>query len=728
MADFLLPALSGVEGPHEPERYELSEPPRYAFEPLDVDRREFLRLFSAMGGGLIVIASMPAAAQQESGRGLGAREGAGDVSAWIHIDARGRVTAYTGKVEIGQNIRTSLTQVVADELRVPLETVTFVMADTDLTPFDQGTFGSRTTPAMAPQIARAAATAREMLIDQAAGQWQASRASLKAADGKVIAPDGRAMTYGQLTAGKRLAGRVAVDAAARAEWALRGTAVKKVQGRDFVTGAHLFTPDLVRPDMAFGYVVRPPAYGATLRAVDDRAARAVAGVTVVRDGEFLGVVAPNERVARRAAQALKCEWSTPPAQPDTDTVYEHFKRGPAPSGGGGRGGATPRGDVAAARAGAARVFDASYRIPYIAHVPLEPRAAVAEWTDGKLTVWTGTQRPFGVRAEVAGAFSLAEDRVRVIVPDMGSGYGGKHTGEQAVEAARLARAVKRPVKLVYRRDEEFSWGYFRPGGVIDIKASVDSSGRITAWEFDNWNSGNSGLATPYAIPNRRETFHPTDSPLRQGSYRGLAATANHYAREMHMDAIARALGVDAVDFRLKHLENDRIRAVLAAAAKHSGWPRASQPGRALGIACGTEKGSYIATAAEVAPAPGGFAVTRVVAVFECGAIVNPDGLRNQVEGSIVQGLGGALFEAIRFADGQILNGTMAEYRVPRFKDVPPIEIVLLDRPDLPSAGAGETPIVCIAPAIGSAVRTFGEVKTELPVGLAATPAPRGTRR
>jgi CO/xanthine dehydrogenase Mo-binding subunit len=701
----------------EPERYELAEPPRYSFEPLEVDRRQFIRLFSALGGGLIVIASMPAAAQQESGRAQSGREGAGDVAAWIHIDARGRVTAYTGKVEIGQNIRTSLSQAVADELRVPIDAVTFVMADTDLTPFDQGTFGSRTTPTMAPQLARAAATARQMLIDQAAAAWQVETTALKAADGKVTGPGGRSVSYGELTAGKRLAGRVTAEAAPRDRWTLRGAAVPKVLGRDFVTGAHAYTPDLTRSGLLFGCVVRPPAYGAKLRSVDDAAARAIPGVTVVRDGEFLGVVAPTDRAARRAAAALRSEWTPAPAQPDTDTIYEHLKK-TATATGGGRGGASrPAGDVATARAAAARVFEASYRIPYIAHVPLEPRAAVAEWADGKVTVWTGTQRPFGVRGEVAAAFSLSEDRVRVIVPDMGSGYGGKHTGEQAIEAARLARAANHPVKLVYRRDEEFSWGYFRPAGVIEIAAAVDASGRITSWEFDNWNSGNSGLATPYAIANKREAFHNSDSPLRQGSYRGLAATANHYAREMHMDAVARALNEDPVAFRLKHLEDARVRAVLTAAAKASGWPKASQAGHALGIACGTEKGSYIATAAEVAPAPGGFTVTRIVAVFECGAIVNPDGLRNQVEGSIVQGLGGALFERIRFANGQLQNGTMAEYRVPRFKDVPPIEIVLLDRPDLASAGAGETPIVCVAPAIGSAVRAFGQVKTELPVTL-----------
>jgi isoquinoline 1-oxidoreductase len=720
---------------HELERYELAEPPKYLFELPDVDRRQFLRVLTAMGGGLLVVSSSPAtsaaaipdAEAQESGRAGQSRAAPGDLASWIHVGADGRVTAYTGKVEIGQNARTSLSQVIADELRTPLASVAFVMADTDLTPFDQGTFGSRTTPAMAPQLARAAAAARELLIDLAAARWKADRANLNADAGRVVAPDGRSAGYGELSQGQKLAGVVGADVriAPHERWVSRGKPIRKVNGRDFVTGAHAFTPDLTRPQLLMGRVIRPDALGAEPTAVDDSRAKAMPGVTVVRDGSFIGVVAPNERALKAAAANVVVTWGAPPAQPSSETVFEHLKKAPAPAGGGGGRGSAPtvRGDVAAARAGAARVFAASYRIPYIAHVPLEPRAAVAEWQDGKVTVWTGTQRPFGVRTEVAEAFRLPEDRVRVIVPDMGSGYGGKHTGEQAIEAARLAKAAGKPVKLVYTRAEEFMWAYFRPAGVIDIVAAAGADGRLVSWEFDNWNSGTAGLQTPYAVPNQRVAFHGSASPLRQGSYRGLAATANHHAREMHMDAVARGLGVDPVEFRLTHLTDPRLRAVLAAAAQKSGWPRASTNGAALGIACGLEKGGYVATAAEVAlePAANGgarpFRILRLTVVFECGAIVNPDGLDNQVEGAVVQGLGGALFEAVTFANGRILNGSLAQYRVPRFKDVPPIDVVLLDRPDLPSAGAGETPIVCVAPAIGSALRAFGEVRAELPLRL-----------
>jgi isoquinoline 1-oxidoreductase len=698
----------------EVERYELEERGRYRFE---LARRDFIRVFAAMGGGLAVIAVVEPALAQESGRGGQSRGPAPELAAWIHIGEDGRVTAYTGKVEIGQNIRTSLAQTVGDELRVPLGGITFVMADTELTPFDAGTFGSLTTPRMAPQLAKAAATAREMLVDEAAKRWQVERSTLSARDGKIVASDGRVIGYGELTAGRKLAGVVAADAtpAPVDRWALRGTAPKKVDGRAFVTGRHQYTPDMTRPGMVHGRVVRPAGYAGTLVSVDDSAARAMTGVTVVRDGEFLGVTAPTERDVRRAAAAVRAQWKAPVNEPTSDTIYDHLKKTERPPEPGRGSGGFSSGDVAQARTKAAKTFGASYRIPYIAHVPLEPRAAVAEWEGDKLTVWCGTQRPFGVRGELASAFRIPEDRIRVIVPDMGSAYGGKHTGEHAVEAARLAKGAGKPVKLAYTRAEEFSWGYFRPAGVIDIKAAVDADGRLVSWEFDNWNSGASAIRTPYDIPNQHIAFHPAQSPLRQGSYRGLAATANHYAREMHMDAIARSLGVDAVEFRLKHLSEERMKAVLSAAAKKSGWPKPSAPGRALGIACGTEKGSYVAAAAELSKAPTGFTIERLIVVFECGAIVNPDGLLNQVEGAVVQGLGGALFESVDFRNGEIVNGSLEQYRVPRFKDIPPIETVLLDRKDLPSAGAGETPIVCVAPAIGSAARTFGKVAEALPV-------------
>jgi isoquinoline 1-oxidoreductase len=292
------------------------------------------------------------------------------------------------------------------------------------------------------------------------------------------------------------------------------------------------------------------------------------------------------------------------------------------------------------------------------------------------------------------------------VPDTGSGYGGKHSGEAAVEAARLAKSAGKPVKLVWTREEEFTWAYFRPGGVIDVTGGVQKDGTLVAWDFHNYNSGGSSIRTPYVVPNQRTAFHQPRSPLRQGSYRALAATANTFARESHMDDLAHAVRMDPLEFRLKNLQEARIRAVLEAAARQFGWGKSKPvPEHGFGLAAGTEKGSYVATCAEVAldRANGQVQIVRLVTAFECGTILNPEHLKNQIEGSVIMGLGGALFEAIQFADGKILNPRFSRYRVPRFSDVPVLETVLLDRKDLPSAGAGETPIIAVAPAIGNAI-------------------------
>jgi isoquinoline 1-oxidoreductase len=686
----------------EPERYELAAGPAYRF---DVDRREFVKL---LGGGLVVIVAAAAAPAQESGtRGGAAASPPREIGAWLHVAADGMVTVYTGKVEFGQDIRTSLTQAVADELRAPLGTIRMVMGDTDLTPFDQGTFGSRTTPFMAAQLRQVAAAAREALLDLAAAKWSVGRAALDVREGGIVhASTGRALRFGELTQGQALVRTVAADPSPTpvAGWTVAGRSIPKVNARDIVTGRHRYTSDLTRPGLWHGRVLRPPAIGATLGSLDTSGVDAKR-VSVVHDGDFVGVSAPTAAEAALAAASLKPQWKTSP-QPSDAQIFEYLKKTPpeAREGEGRGAGAQVSGSVAPARAAAPLRLEQSYTVAYIAHAPLEPRAALAEWQDGKLTVWTGTQRPFGVRTELAEAFRLPEEKVRVIVPDTGAGYGGKHTGEAAIEAARLARAAGHPVKLVWTREEEFAWAYFRPAGVIDVKSGARADGTLTAWEFHTYNCGASGIRTPYDVANQTLQFHPARSPLRQGSYRALAATANHFARETHMDEVARAASVDPLEMRRRNLKDARVRAVLDAAAERFGWTRTGTPGRGYGLAAGTEKGSYLATCAEVSIEPGGAVrVRRLVTAFECGAVVNPDHLRNQVEGAMVQGLGGALFEAVRFEDGLITTDRFSRYRVPRFSDMPELDVVLVDRKDLPSAGAGETPLVCVAPAIGNAI-------------------------
>jgi isoquinoline 1-oxidoreductase len=690
----------------EPERYELTAAPFYHFE---IARRDF---FKGLGGGLLIVFALKEArAQQESG---GGRRGGGgsapqNIGAWLHIGEDGTATVYTGKTEVGQDIRTSLAQVVAEELRAPLASIRLVMADTELTPYDAGTFGSLTTPRMGPQLRRAAVAARESLIDMAAEKWAVERETITVDNGEVThPPTKRTFTFGQLTKGQKLTKTIGENTPLTPpeRWKIAGQATLKVNGRDIVTGKHQYTSDLKRPEMLYGKILRPSAFGATLASVDIQAAEKMTGVTVVRDGDFVGVTAPSQSAAAKAIEAIRAEWKTT-AQISAKELFDYLKRpSEGRSGGSGRRPDFERGSIAEGMAAAEQKYSGVYTVAYIAHAPLEPRAAVAEWKDGKLTVWTGTQRPFGVRSELANALHIPEENIRVIVPDTGSGYGGKHTGEAALEAARLAKAAGKPVRLVWSREEEFTWAYFRPAGVIEVKSGASRDGMLTAWEFHNYNSGSAGIRTVYDIPHQRIEFHQVNSPLRQGSYRALASTANHFAREVHLDEVASSLRLDPLEFRLKNLKDERLRAVLEGAAKSFGWGKAkAATDHGFGIAGGFEKGGYVASCAEVAidRASGKVKVVRVATAFECGTIVNPDGLRNQVEGAIIQGLGGALFEAIDFENGKILNPRFSRYRVPRFSDMPMLETVLINRQDLPSAGSGECPIVALAPALSNAI-------------------------
>lgn len=657
-----------------------------------ISRRDF---FGVSGGGIVVVLLADDAAAQETGGG--ARRGTAEpvpqsIGAWLHIGEDGLVSVYTGKVEVGQNARTSLTQAVAEELHTPEAGIRMVMGDTALTPYDMGTFGSMTTPRMWPQMRKAGAAAREMLIDLAAQKWSVDRASVSIMDGKVSSGKNTA-SFGQLTHGEKLTRTIPAGAALTPapDWKVAGTSAAKVDGRSFVTGAHKYTYDMKRPGMMYGKVLYPPQFGATLSTLDASAAEAMPGVKVVREGNFVGVAAGDPETAATAVMALKAEWKTATAEASAKDAGAYFRK-------------------TARDGGAANPLLTTYNIAYIAHVPLEPRAAIAEWEGDQLTVWTGSQVPFGVRGELAASFKIPEDRVRVIVPDTGSGYGGKHQGDAAQEAARLSKAAGKPVQRNWTREEEMTWAYFRPGGVIDVGAKLNPDGTIAEWEFHNYNSGPSGLTTPYAVGSKKEQYHASKSPLRQGSYRGLAATANHFARESYMDELAHSIQMDPLEFRLKNARDERLRAVIEAAAGKFGWKaRKKTAGHGFGIAAGFEKGGYVATCAEVGvdmaggKASGAVKVLRAVVSFECGAIVNPEHLRNQVEGAVAMGLGGALFEQIDFADNKIVTNRLSKYRLPRFADMPAIESVLLERKDIISAGAGETPIVGIAPAVGNAI-------------------------
>lgn len=689
----------------EPERYELSEAPRYVFE---LNRREFVQV---LGAGLVLSVALPSAFAQRAGGGDAKPEDR------LHIGEDGIITVFTSKVEVGQGSRTQLTQAAAEELRTPMEKLRLVMADSSVGPNDGGTAGSRTTPATVPSVRRGCAAAREILLETAAKKFGADRKALRVEQGRVIGlPEGRSFGYADLAKEENaLKASPAGDVGVRAvkEWTALGKTAPKIDGREIVTGAHRYPSDIVRPGMLYGRVLRPPAQGAELASVNLEPAKG-SGAVAVRDGHFVGFAAANSWLAEQArAQAAKsAQWKLKEGQPSSESLYSYLE-----SHSSGR----PRRDVKGAPDDllqrGSMVVRQSYNIAFIQHAPMEPRAAVAEWAEGKLTVWTGTQQPARVHEELNRAFNLPAGNVRVIVPDTGGGFGGKHSGECAVEAARLAKEAGKPVHLRWTREEEFSWAYFRPAGVIKIAAALGDDNTIQAWEQINYNSGGSAIATPYAIANTATEFKSCDAPLRGGSYRALASTANVFARESMMDELAAKTGENPLAFRLRHLKEERLRNVLSAAAEKFGWEKrwrahATPQKEGLGLACGTEKGSFAACCVriEVDREAGTFKLAEIVEAFECGAIQNPRNLQAQVEGCIIQGLGGAVYEEIKFAEGRILNGRFSEYLTPRFSHVPRIETVLLDRKDLPSVGAGETPIIGIAPAIANALWHAAQVR------------------
>lgn len=647
-------------GPPDP-----SAPSWRPARPWDMTDPEDRDWFSVLGDGMAVVLPPPPATPETWTTAGG--------GAWLHVSDSGVVTAFTGKVDVGQDNRTALRLLVAEELRVPVDRVLLAMGDTDLCPYDAGTFGSRSMPDAGSALRRVAAHARTLVP---------------------VAPGSRRVEV--------VTGEPALTPPVR--WRTAGTPVVAPGVLEVVTGARRFVSDLDMAGLWHGAVLHPPAVGATVRHLDTTAAAARPGVVVVQNPRVVGVVARDRDTARQALEDLRAEWDLPDAPSDGD--LDAFLRSHPAEEAESWSGPLQRvvGDPDAALAAAAVRLEATYTTAFIAHAPLEARAAVAVWDgDERLTVWTGTQTPFAVRAQVAASLDLPEESVRVVVAPTGGGFGGKHGGAVATEAAVLARHIGEPVRVGWTRRDEFTAGTLRPAAVIDVAVGATTGGELTAWTFTNINSGPAAIATPYRVPASRLEYRPATSPLRQGPYRALAATANNFARESLVDELAHRLGRDPVDYRLDILDDQRLAAVLRAVAERCRWST-RRAGGGWGVACGLEKDGRVATAAEVSvDGEGRVRVLGLVTAYECGAVVNPDTVVNQIEGAAVMALGGALFEAICFTDGRITNGTFSDYRVPRIDDVPPIDVVVLDRADLPSAGAGETPMIAVAPAVASAV-------------------------
>lgn len=684
-------------------------PVTHPFDLLPPDERNY---FERFGPGLVVVLPAQRPGPSEWGRG-----GPPHGGAWIHVGQDGKVRAFTGKVEVGQGTRTALSLLVAEELHVPLSSVELTMGDTDVCPWDMGTFGSRSMPDAAQHLRRTGAATRLLLLEIAAGPLEAAPADIELSKGHARvkgAPGSRSVGYGELVKDLQRVALVppSVEPTPPSEWKLAGRPAEDLGSREVVTGTRQYTSDLHPPGLWHGKILFPPTFGSRLLRVDLSRAQALPGVTVLQEEDFVGVAAPDLATAVAARKALKAEWQTTP-QPSEKEIVDYLRQ--HPNGGGEDSWDVLHhevGDVSAALASAPISHRATYTTAYIAHVPLETHAVVAAWEGDRLTVALGSQTPFRARHAIAEALGLAESNVHVIVPPTGAGFGGKHADELAVGAARLARASEHPVRIVYSREEEFTQAYFRPMSVVDIRSATDPTGQLTAWEFRNVNGGSAAARLPYRVAHQKIDTQPTESPLPQGPYRALAATANNFARESHLDELADRVHADPVDYRLRHLADDRLAAVLRAIAQRAQWVPRTTPvgpggrpdGRGQGIAVGLEKGGRVATFAEVHVGPDRrLEIVRIVTGIECGAIVHPSNLRSQVAGGAVMALGGALFEAVHFENGRVLNAKLSEYPVPRFHDVPPIDVVLLDRPDLPSQGAGETPLIAVAPAIANAI-------------------------
>jgi len=684
-------------------------------------RRGFLQM---VGGGIVICVTLgPTEVVAQRRRGSMYPE---DVNAYLRIDENGHVTVFSGKIEMGQGVMTSQAQMAAEELGVALDAIEMVLGDTDRCPWDMGTFGSLTTRMFGPALRAAAAEARTVLIQLAAEKLGVPEERLVVKDGvvSVQGAPGRSVTYGALAEGKKIARLVDRKAVLHqvGHFEVMGASPERLDGRDKVTGAGLYAADVRLPGMLRARILRPPAHGATLTHADTAKARAMDGVTVVQEDGLIAVLHPDWEVADKALKAIDAKWDVPEPAFDTETVFDYMvAHAPKPET------AESHGDLAAGRAGAAQLFETTFRKGYVAHAPMEPHAAVAEMKDGKLTVWASTQTPFPTKDRIASAVGLPADEVRVITPYVGGGFGGKSAGGQALEAARLARATGKPVQVAWSRAEEFFYDTFDPACVVQLTSGVDADGKISLWDYDVYLAGDRGASLFYDVPNARVRVFGSwrgegtkIHPFAVGPWRAPGANMNIFAAESQIDRMASALGVDPVAFRLKNTSDARMQRVLQTAAQAFGWRTGASPSgrqggpgtvrkgsisKGRGVACGIDAGTYAALMAEVAvdTAEGAVRVERVVAVQDMGIVVNPLGAKMQMEGCVTMGLGYVFSEELRFRGGKILDQNFGTYELPRLTWLPRIETVLVDNPDVDPQGGGEPSIVPMGGVIANAV-------------------------
>ncbi len=678
---------------------------------MTLERREFLKL---AGGGLVVFFAVgDGLALQEGARGGGYPD---DPNAYLKIGPDGRVTCFTGKIEMGQGIITSLAMMLAEELDVPLEAVDMVMGDTALCPYDAGTFGSRSTKYFGPPMRQAAAEARGVLVRLAAARLGAAEEELATKDGAVFIAKSpsKKVTYAELIGGKKIEVRLEKKPPIKhtSKHTVSGKPTLRTDGRAKVTGEAKFTGDIRLPGMLYAAILRPPAHGAKLKSADTAAAEKVPGARVVRDGDFVAVLHERPDVAAEALTLVEAEFEPSESKLDNATIFAHLKE------------AAPRAEVVVEAGNldegarlAAKTVERSYFAHYVAHAPSEPHTAVAQIEGDRATVWASTQSPFRAQTEVAQALGFPAPNVRVITPFVGCGFGGKNQGGQIVEAARLAKLAGKPVQVAWTRKEEFFNDTFRPAAVYDIRSGLDAENRIVFWDYKNYHAGSRSSQPVYDIPHKRVLSFGGGfggggagavpaHPFGTGAWRGPGSNTNIFATESHIDIMAETAGMSPLEFRLKNLADARMKRVLAAAADKFGRTFAKAPtGRGYGIAITDYLGAYVATMAEVEvdKEKGAVRVVRVVCAQDTGEVINPEGARMQIEGCITMGLGYSLTEEIRFKDGRVLDENFDTYEIPRFSWLPKIEVVLVDNPEMAPQGCGEPAVTVMGAVVGNAI-------------------------
>lgn len=686
-----------------------------------VDRRQFLKI---LGGGLVICFSPILPGFEQDALSAGTRSLPRDFNAFLRIGHDGKVTCFTGKIEMGQGIVTSLAQMLADELDVPLASVHMVMGDTDLCPWDAGTYGSMSTKYFGPPLRAAAAEARGVLIQLAAEHLHVPLEQLETGSGEVFDRKNprKRVAYATLTMGQRIERHLdkKPDVKPLSKLTLSGKPERRTDAVEKVTGMAKFAGDIRLPGMLYARVVRPPAHGATLIDADTSAAEKVKGTIVVRDKDLIAVLNPSPDAADEALGLVKARFHTVRTGVNHENIFEHLEASAPESTV-----VAERGDLQAGRALASEIVEKTYYQGYVAHAPMETHTACAQMIRDRMTVWASTQRPFAAQEEVAGALNMRLSEVHVVAPFVGGGFGGKSRNRQAIEAARLAKLTSKPVQVMWSRKEEFYYDSFQPAAIVKIAAGLNASHDLTFWDYHVYFAGGDKAPTFYDVPHQcttaygawTEKTHP--HPFAVGPWRGPNGNTNTFARESHMDALAAAARMDPLAFRVAHLTHKRVLRVIEAVEKVYGWSSAPAPtGKGRGMACLIYKGTCVAAMGdvEVDRATGRCHMKRIVCAQDMGQVVNPEGAKMQMEGCLTMGLGYALSESLRFRDGEILDTNFDTYQIPRFSSMPKIETILVDNPDLPPQEGGEPAITCMGGLVANAIfDAIGIRFTQLPI-------------